>query len=167
MEGSVYLAGRPWRLWGILLTPPAGCGLVLNGSQIRSACRLVGIRLYWLVISNAAIPAVASWTLFSPPVSPCWVNLQPFNRAIYISFSATPALSKKGLDSLELPSQGEATGRFSADLLGSSIGRLLKKFRSESKYFHAAFSARDRYVRDATYRRSPIRFAYRFHVVRK
>src|ERR1017187_6037423 len=96
MDGSVYLAGRPWRLWGILLTPPAGRGLVLDGSQIRSACRLVGIRLYWLVVSGTATPAVAAWTLSSPPVSPCWANLQPLNRAIYISSDATPTLSKRG-----------------------------------------------------------------------
>jgi hypothetical protein len=43
-----------------LFTPPAGRGLVLNGSQIRIAFRLVGIRLYWLVVSDAAITAVAS-----------------------------------------------------------------------------------------------------------
>src|ERR1035441_3499851 len=32
----------------------------------------------------------------------------------------------------------------------------MRKFRSESRYFHAAFSAPERHVRDAAYRRSPI-----------
>src|ERR1017187_6374837 len=82
MEGSVYLAGRPWLLWGILLTPPAGRGLVLNGSQILFAFRLVGIRLYWLVVSDAVIAALPSQMLLSPPVSPCWAILQPFSLAI-------------------------------------------------------------------------------------
>src|ERR1017187_8733654 len=86
MDGSVYWARRPWRLWGILLTPPAGRGLVLNGSQIRFAFRLVGIRLYWLAVSGAAIAAVVSWTAFSPPVWPGWAILRPFNRVIYFSF---------------------------------------------------------------------------------
>src|ERR1035437_5643606 len=82
MEGSLCFAGRPWRFWGILFRPPAGRGLVRKGSQIRIAFRLVGILLYWLAVSDAAIAALPSQMSLSPPVSPCWAILQPFSLAI-------------------------------------------------------------------------------------
>src|ERR1019366_4383142 len=96
MEGSLCFAGRPCRFCGISLRPPEGRGLVRKGNQIRIAFRQEGTWLYWLVVSDAVIAAVASWTSLSPPVSPCWVNLQPFNRAIYISSDATPTPSSGG-----------------------------------------------------------------------
>src|ERR1035441_2271022 len=43
-----------------------------------------------------------------------------------MSFSATPTLSKRGLDSLELPSQGEATAGFRPIYFVDSIGGLMR-----------------------------------------